>query len=324
MHAAVGQIRLVSSAVPVDDALAGDALSASQKERLALVSQIMEFGEKELGLKETSNYRTIYMGSDQPPLYTLAAAPKDRLALVTWWFPVVGRVPYLGFFDLEKARKEKHRLAEKDLDVVLGRADAYSTLGWFRDPLTLNLIHGSEPDLVETILHEMTHTTLYVRGQGAFNEGLAQIVGKRGAVQFLEKTRGPSHPLTLEAMAAVEDERLFASFLDSLFKALDHLYCSSLSLEEKLAGREEIFLRCLEDFEILKGRLKTQRFLHFGRAPLNNAYLMAFGLYHRNYPLFEDVLERRQGSIPKMLGFFQDLAGKDGDLLAAAAKWLQQ
>ena len=324
MHAAVGQIRLVTSAVPIEDALAGDGLSPSQKERVALVSTIKEFGEKELGLKETANYGTIYLGSDRPPLYTVIAAPKDRLALVTWWFPVVGRVPYLGFFDLEKARAEEKRLLEKDLDVVIGRAEAYSTLGWFRDPLTLNLIHGAEPDLVETILHEMTHTTLYIKGQGAFNEGLAQIVGKRGAVEFLKKTRGPSHPLTLEAKAAVEDERLFSAFIDSLLEELDQLYRASLSLEEKLSAREAIFLRGLEDFEILKGRLKTQSFAHFGRAPLNNAYLLAFGLYHRHYPLFEAVLERQEGCIRETIRFFQDLSETEGDLLAAARRRLHE
>jgi predicted aminopeptidase len=324
LHAAVGQIRVLSSAVPIDDALAGSTLSPSQKERLALVSQIKEFGENELALKETSNYETIYLGSDQPPLYTLAAAPKDSLTLVTWWFPVVGRMPYLGFFHPDKARQEKQRLLEKGFDVVIGRADAYSTLGWFRDPLTLNLIQGSEIDLIETILHEMTHTTLYVKGQGAFNEGLAQIVGKRGSLQFLEKTRGPSHPLTLEAIAAIEDERLFAPFLSQVFEELDRLYRSSLSLEEKLAKREEIFLRCVEDFQALKSRLKTKRFVHFGRVPLNNAYLMAVGLYHRNYPLFEAVLERHENSIQDMLLFFRDLSGKQGDLLAAACNWLQE
>jgi predicted aminopeptidase len=324
MHAAVGQIRLVSSAVPIDDALAGSDLSASQKERLALVSKIKEFGEKELGLKQTSSYQTIYLGSDQPPLYTLAAAPKDRLTLVTWWFPVVGRMPYLGFFDLEKAREQSRRLMEKDLDVVIGRADAYSTLGWFRDPLTLNLIHGSEPDLVETIFHEMTHTTLYLKGQGALNEGLAQIIGKRGALQFLEKTRGPSHPLTLEAKANLEDERLFASFLATVFEELEQVYRSSLSLEEKLVKREALFLHTLEAFEVLKDRLKTQKFAHFGRIPLNNAYIMALSLYHRNYPLFEAVLERHGDSIREMLSFFQDLSRKEGDLLAAAGKWLRE
>ena len=318
MHAAVGEIRLLSKAVPVQQAVADGSLTPSQRERLLLVSHIKEFGEKELGLKKTSSYETIYLGSTQPPIYTIAAAPKDKLALKTWWFPVVGRMPYLGFFDLAEAQDEKQRLLQDDLDVVIGRAEAFSTLGWFSDPLTLNLIDGSEVDLAEIILHEMTHITLYVKGQGAFNEGLAQIVGKWGAFLFFEKSRGPSHPQTLEAMASIEDERLFSFFLVSVLDELQRLYDSSLPLEEKLRQREKVFMHCLEDFEGLKSRFKTQRFVHFGQAPLNNAYLMAVSLYHRSFPLFEAVLERNGHSVREMLLFFRGLSEQEGNLLEMA------
>lgn len=324
LHVAAGQMRLLSNAVPLEEAVSGSSLEPSQKERLLLVSHVKAFGEKELGLRETRSYETIYLGSDQPPIYTVAAAPKDRLTLITWWFPVVGRMPYLGFFDLQEARVEKQKLLEKSLDVVIGRADAYSTLGWFRDPLTLNLLDGSTLDLVETVLHEMTHATLFVKGQGRFNEGLAQIVGKRGALQFLEKSAGISHPLSLEAAAALEDERLFASFLASVTEALNRLYGSALSLEEKLKERERVFARCLEDFETLKASLKTERFTPFDRAPLNNAYLMSLSLYHSGYPLFEAVLERHGNSIPAMLSFFRELSKDHGDVLEKARRWLAE
>lgn len=324
MHAAVGEIRLLSSAVPVHQALADTSLTPSQRERLLLVSQIKEFGEKELGLKKTSSYETIYMGSDQPPVYTVAAAPKDRLALKTWWFPVVGRMPYLGFFDLAEAQEEKQRLLRDDLDVVIGRAEAFSTLGWFSDPLTLNLIDGSEIDLAEIIFHEMTHTTLYIKGQGEFNEGLAQIVGKWGAYLFFHKTLGPSHPQTIEAMASIEDERLFSLFLGSVLESLQRLYDSTLPLEEKLRQREKEFLRCLENFESLKSRLKTQRFVLFGQGPLNNAYLMAVSLYHRSFPLFEAVLDRQGNSVRDMLLFFRGLSEQEGNLLEMTKTWLEK
>ncbi|MFH1123262.1 MAG: aminopeptidase, partial [Pseudomonadota bacterium] len=167
-QAAAGQFRLLNNAVPVDQALQGDTLNPIQRERLSLVAKVKAFGEKELGLSKTSNYETVYLRSDQPPIYTVSASPKDRLERITWWFPIVGNMPYLGFFDLEKAKEERKGLIKRDLDVVIGTADAYSTLGWFRDPVTLNLIKGSTADLVETILHEMTHVTLYVAGQGEF------------------------------------------------------------------------------------------------------------------------------------------------------------
>jgi len=324
MHAATGEFRLLSSAVPVPQALAYPSLTPTQRERLLLVSQIKEFGEKELGLKKTSSYETICMDLNRPPIYTVAAAPKDKLTLKTWWFPVVGRMPYLGFFDIAEAQEEKQRLIQDDLDVFIGRAEAFSTLGWFSDPITLNLIDGSEVDLVEIILHEMTHATLYVKGQGEFNEGLAQIVGKWGAFLFFQKNLGPSHPRTDEAMASIEDERLFSFFLGSVLEELQRLYETALPLEEKLRQREEVFARSLEDFEGLKSGLKTQRFVRFGNAPLNNAYLMAVSLYHRSFPLFEAVLERNGHSVREMLIFFRALSEQKGSLLEKARNRLEK
>ncbi|MBN2124656.1 MAG: aminopeptidase, partial [Deltaproteobacteria bacterium] len=225
------------------------------------------------------------------------------------------KVPYLGFFDLESARKEKENLRRKGLDVTVGRAEAYSTLGWFRDPLTLNLITGSTADLVETILHEMTHSTLYVKGQSEFNEGLALFVGRVGTVLFFQEIYGPFHRLTREAEEGIRDERIFSSFLASLFHELEELYASPRSYEEKLAERERIFSCTLSSFDRIKEGLKTRRFRAFGSAGLNNAYLLAVGLYHRNFPLFERTYRRNGSSVQAMLKAFGEMGGKDRDIL---------
>jgi len=315
LHAAAGQLRLLNGSVPVEQALKEDSLTPSQKEQLSLVATIKAFGESELGLKKTANYETVYLRSNQSPIYVVSAAPKDQLRLTTWWFPVVGRMPYLGFFDLDRAKAEKKKLVEKDLDVLIGRAEAYSTLGWFQDPVTLNLIEGSTLGLVETVLHEMTHTTLYVKDQGEFNEGLAVLVGKRGALLFMEKTYGPTHPLTVEAAKSIHDEALFSSFVASLLEELERLYNSPITYEQKLAEREEVFEGALRQFEVLKSRLKTTRFLGFDKQPMNNAYLMSIGLYHRHYRTFETVLEKNDDSIKSMLAFLKDIAKEDSNVL---------
>jgi predicted aminopeptidase len=321
-HVAAGQFRLINDSIPVEDALKRDSLGYEQKERLRLVAGIKEFGEKEFGLKKTENYETVYLESDKRPIYVVSASPKDRMARITWWFPVVGDMPYMGFFDLEKAKAEKKKLIKKDLDVILGMAEAYSTLGWFKDPVTLNLVEGSTVDLVETILHEMTHTTLYVKGQGEFNEGLAVLVGKVGAYLFLDQTFGPSHPFTVEAKGSVEDERIFCSSLRPLLNRLEHLYDSQISYQEKLARREKIFAAFLEDYRDVKGRFKTNRFTRFGSGGMNNAYLMSVGLYHRNFHLFESVLKKQGNSIRDTLAFFKGLSGEGDDILKSARAWL--
>jgi len=315
LHLAAGQARLLSGSIPVEEALKEASLSGEQRERLLLVRRIKEFGEKELGLRETENYESVYLKSRFRPIYTVSASPKDRLIRRTWWFPVVGHMPYLGFFDQASAQREVDKLLQEDLDVTMGMADAYSTLGWFKDPLTLNLLEGTTFDLVETILHEMTHTTLYVKGQGEFNEGLAVLVGKAGALLFLERTRGPEDPLSLEARGSIADERVFSLFIHSLMRTLEAVYGADSSYQEKLREREKVFRDCLEEHERLKGVFRTGHFSHFGARGLNNAYLMSVALYHRNFHLFERYLGRNGNSIRTMLSSLRDLSSGGGDLL---------
>ncbi len=321
-HVAVGQFRLINDSIPVEDALKKNSLEYEQKERLRLVARIKEFGEKNLGLKKTGNYETVYLESNKRPIYVVSASPKERLARITWWFPVAGDMPYLGFFDLDKAQAEKEELIKRDLDVILGMAEAYSTLGWFKDPVTLNLVEGSTVDLAETILHEMTHTTLYIKGRGEFNEGLAVLVGKVGAFLFLDQTFGPSHPFTVEARKSIEDERTFCSFLNPLLKSLEHLYGSQMNYQEKIVQREKIFAASMKDFSRIKGELQTDRFIRFGCKGMNNAYLMSIGLYHRHFHLFESVLKKKGNSIRDTIAFFKDLGGEGNDILESTRKWL--
>ena len=315
LHAAAGQYRLLHDSVLIEEALKSDSLESGQKELLRLVASIKEFGEKGLGLKKTRNYHTVYLKSPQSPIYTVSASPKDQLVMVTWWFPVVGNMPYLGFFDLKEADKEKNRLIAKRLDVSVGVAEAYSTLGWFKDPVTLNLLTGSTVDLTETILHEMTHTTLYVKDQGEFNEGLANLVGKVSALSFMKRSYGPSHPFTIEAKKNLEDARLFSTYLNSLFYKLEAIYDSYKSYQEKLNQREKIFKTSLKEFSRIKDRLQTERYKCFGESGLNNAYLLSVGLYNRHFHLFESLLTEKGDSVREMLVYLKKIAEEGGNLL---------
>ncbi|MDD5206455.1 MAG: aminopeptidase, partial [Desulfobacterales bacterium] len=249
------------------------------------------------------------------PLYTVSSSPKDRLARVTWWFPVVGEMPYIGFFDVESANERKEKLLKQDLDVIISKANAYSTLGWFNDPVTLNLLDAGDVELAQIILHEMTHTTLYVKGQGEFNEGIAMLVGLAGAARFFEQKYGPAHALAIEARQAVEEERGFSLFLDSILKRLEELYGSPLGYEEKLARREATFSAALEEFNILKKDLRMQRYSRFGSSGLNNAYLMSLALYHRHFSLFEAMLAR-EGSVRSMLATLRHISEEEGNMLS--------
>ena len=323
-HAAVGQFQLLNGSIPVQKALDENLLPPDQRTRLLLVAKIKEFGENELGLRKTDSYETVFLKSGRDPIYTVSASTKDRLQQKTWDFPIVGKMPYLGFFELERAKAEGKKLSEENLDVFIGAAGAYSTLGWFADPVTKNLLEGSTPALVETILHEMTHTTLYLKGQGAFNESLAVLVGKVGAFHFFEKTFGPSNPFTLQAKASLSDERIFSRFMASLMEELNSLYHSSSTYDEKMTQREQVFNQSLKKFALLKDDFKTDTFSGFGRVPLNNAYILAVGLYHSHFDLFEEALRKKRGSIKELLLFFKTASENEEDLLKQTQGWVEK
>lgn len=322
LHAAVGQFRIQSRAVPLEQAMADPSLGVEEKAALQRVGRIKAFGEQALGLSPTSNYETVYLGREPNPVYTVTAARKTRLELVTWWFPIVGRMPYLGYFDPEEAHDKKRELEQEGLDVVVWPAEAYSTLGWFQDPVHRNLLKSGPVELAETLLHEMTHATLYARGQPAFNETLASVVGKRGAAAFLEEAFGADSSEAKEARALIRDERKFSSFIDDLVRRVSAVYEGSSSDAESLARREREFARGLARFRALERELETERFKGFGAGGINNAYLLAVSLYHRHFNLFEAVIEARGGSIPKALEVFRHLSGQEGDLVEQTEAWL--
>ncbi len=314
-HVAKGQMALLGGSVSIEEALETESFTPEQRKRLLLVAQIKAFGEKDLGLKKTSNYETVYPHKEQHRIYFVAASRKDRFKMKTWWFPIVGDLPYLGFFDLEEAQEEQKRLSNEDLDVYLGRAGAYSTLGWFQDPVTVNLIDGSVPLLANTLLHEMTHATLYVNGQGAFNEGLAVLVGTMGAFRFFEKTFGTNHPFTIEARDALMDERIFSRFLNRLMSEMADVYGLQVEDEEKMVLRKRVYGANLERFDLLKREFRTEQFVHFDGMPVNNAYLLTVALYHQHFGLFEAVLNKKGGAIKKMIQYLADISPKEKDLI---------
>lgn len=320
----MGQMRMLREAVPLQEALQDEGLKPDERDRLLLVERIKRYGENRLGLDRTRNYETVHLAGRGDPLFLIAAAPKDRLEPKTWWFPVVGRMSYLGFFDRDAAERTRERLLRRQLDVTLGTAQAYSTLGWFQDPVPRNLLMGSTPELVETLLHEMTHATLYVKGQSAFNEALAVLVSKHGAAEFMAAEFGPDHRDTLLARDSLADERLFSGFLATLIDRLAEFYDSELSYDEKVQRREVLFARGQEDFARLQPEMRTARFAGFAKAEINNAYLVALGTYHGDYPLLESLLFRHHNRINELLAFLRELSSEQGNMLERIAALLER
>jgi len=251
---AMGQIRVLLNSQRIDTLLADPKVPDDVKLKLRLVREIKAFGEDELGLKPSSNYESFYDTKGQPITYIVSACRKDRFQAHLWWFPIVGDVPYKGFFNKDDAVAEAKGLEAQGYDVSLGTAAAYSTLGYFPDPVLSTMLEYPEEQLVALLLHELTHGTIYLPGGADFNEGLASFVGWQGALEFARRRYGIAsvrYDRTVRAFAAEErrDERA-----REVFRKLDELYKSSLSAAEKIERRDKIAGRKVNNAEILMQR----------------------------------------------------------------------
>lgn len=289
---------------PITTVLARPDLEPDIRRKLELVLEARAYAER-IGLKVGGSFTTLSYVDGPTMLYVLTATPRNSLEPHTWWFPIVGRVPYKGFFDRALAEAEAKALGERGLDTSIRGAAAFSTLGWFDDPLLRHQLAGDEVALVNLVLHETYHGTFYARGahSTAFNESLATFVGNRAAIDFFAARPG-GEALVTRAREAWEDERTFATFLQTLGARLRVLYAGS-DETTALAKRTEIFAAAVEEFKNLP--FHGQRFARFDDVPLNNAVLLQSLLYTRDLDVF-DAIAARLGNLRPALDAIETAA----------------
>jgi predicted aminopeptidase len=189
------EARILLARQPIAEVIARPDVDPGLKSRLELVLAVRAFAGERLGLRVGDSYRTYAEVDGRAQVWVLSGARRDKLESYTWWYPIVGRVPYRGFFSRAEAEAAGQALAAKDLDVDVRPAVAFSTLGWFADPLLSTTAAEQPVALVETVVHELFHATLWHPGAIAFNESAATFVGYRGAAAFF--CAGPSPDVEL-------------------------------------------------------------------------------------------------------------------------------
>jgi predicted aminopeptidase len=289
--------------VPVQDLLTDDRVTLQIKYKIRLVQEVKRYGEENLGLKRTKNYSNFFE-TKGPVLYVVTACEKDKLQLRTWNFPLVGEVSYRGYFTRDDALEEKDRLENRGYDTYLQTAAAYSTLGWMRDPIFSSMTQWSDAALANLILHEMTHATLYFKGETDFNEQVATFVGNRGSVDFLTESFGPQSKEVEEALDYQNDDLVFSEWIGQACDRLSTFYGKNISTEEKLRGREEIFRSLQTEFKQVNTRLKTNTYKNLEELGLNNAVLLAHQRYvHRldHFNLLYESFGKNLGKVIEVL-----------------------
>jgi predicted aminopeptidase len=296
----------LSRAVPVESLIEakynndGTEIAEVEKNRLfvALVQDIRRFAIEELGLKMSKNY-TKYVQIDQDYLAAVvSASAADSFARHEWKFPVVGAMPYKGFFNVEDARKERAKLEKKGLDVWIRGVDAFSTLGWFKDPL-YSYMQDYPPDrLADLIIHESLHATVFIKNQVQFNEELAEFVGSEGARLYMESRYGVDSQEYLSMLRSEENNRYFVVFIQELIAELqalykDPLYTSDTNREKIILEKEKIIKAAQERFDAeYESRFTSTHYRAFSTLPVNNAYLELYRLYYAEDAFIADLYRK--------------------------------
>lgn len=297
------QAELLASRVPVEEVRQEPELTAEQAAALDLVADVKSFGA-EIGLSATDNYETVAWGW-QRKIWNVSACEPLAFEPRTWWFPVVGRVPYLGFFREEDARRQAGRLEDKGLDVYVRTAGAYSTLGWFKDPILMNMLGWSTFGLADTVLHELAHATVWIPGSVGFNESFASFVGEEAAFRYLDDRYGAESEVALGARRRFEDTAVWRVLQHELYADLAALYGDdTLEEAEKLSRKQAIF-DSLHDRVDAAGFHDPPRFHRaVDNNTWNNARLIQFKTYNNKRPVFEALLARHEGDL---LAFMHDV-----------------
>jgi predicted aminopeptidase len=291
----------------IDVMLKDPNLDPQIREKLIVVGEIREFGML-LGLRETNSYKSVYDTGGHPIVYSVNACHKDRLQPVTWKFPIVGRMPYLGFFSRDDALREFKKLEDRGYDVLIRNVSAYSTLGILQDPLYTSMLRGSEEYLANTIIHEMTHETVFVKNDMDFNESLANFIGNQGAVEFLKHKYGENSEEVRLSLDYKHDVEIFTEFMANFYDRLNEFYNQPISSEEKIQGREQVFEETKTIFvQEIKPVMKTGNFNHFEKLKLNNAYVLYNRCYHKDYNIFEDLWQKQGGDLKITIEFLKSI-----------------
>lgn len=314
-----GQLDILARAQPIEDMLNGDSTppegpgqvrarpAPALKARLETVLRIREFATRELQLPDNGSYRS-FADLERPVVaWNVIATPEFSLETRKWCFPFTGCVPYRGYFAQARAERFAGNLRAEQLDVRVASVAAYSTLGWFRDPLLNTQLRHDDNELAAILFHELAHQILFVPGDAEFNESFATAVELEGLQRWLNQ-----HPDPLALQRARDNKKRHAEFVALVLAhrdRLDSLYRSGLSENAMRAGKREILAELRGAYAHWRTAWPDHgRYDAWFAQDLNNAHLATVGLYHRHVPAFQEMLRQAQYNMPAFYGAVRALS----------------
>jgi predicted aminopeptidase len=296
-RAAYEEGRILWNRKPIDHALAREDLPADVRAKLETVLAVRKFAADKLGLNVGGAYQSIAPVYQSAVVHVVMAAPRDSLKPYTWWFPIVGSVPYRGYFDQSDATAEAAALEAEGLDTMVRPAVAFSSLGFFDDPVLSNLLKLDRVELAGVLIHELFHRTYYMPSNAMFNESAADYVGGAGAVAFFAAADGESASTTLEARSILESDFKFARFLLKEQARLLDIYMADLPKAQLDRRREAAFAAIKSDYAELAPSLNGLERFDLDKQPLNNAVMVNYLIYFHDLDNFAALDRMNHGDL---------------------------
>ncbi len=302
-----GHLQLMGRSRPIPELVADPGTDEGLKQRLLLVLAIRDFASSGLSLPDNESYRR-YADLQRPAaVWALVATEEFSVSPRQWCYPFIGCAGYRGYFSREAAEKQAVALRGEDKDVAVEPVPAYSTLGWFEDPLPSTVIHWSEARLAGLIFHELAHQQLYVQDDTPFNEAFATTVERAGVERWLATRQDAGAERAWRRTEAVEGE--FAALVLDGRNRLQALYARSLPPSEKRAAKQAEFQRLQTEYARRRAAWGNNPGLDrwFGRE-LNNAHLALIATYEQWVPALQELLRREEGDMQRFFLACEELA----------------
>lgn len=287
-----GQVKIVWQAKPIEEFLNDPQFPDSLKQKLQLIQEVRQYAIDSLGLVDTENYKTLFDQKGEELMWVVQACEPFALKPKLWDFPVIGAVPYKGFFEKEKAIDERARLEKEGYDISIRNPGGWSTLGWFTDPILSGMLKRDDGDLASLIIHEMVHATIFVKNDVDFNENLASFVGDTASYYFLASKFGRSSKEFLEYLHDDQDYRKYGRHILRGTQLLDSLYQTMQTedpIEMKKEKKKSLITQIISSSDTLSLFKPRSKYAN-GRLP-NNTYFMSYHLYQGRQDNFKKELD---------------------------------
>lgn len=287
-HLLMGQADILRARTPIAEVIADEQADPELRRRLEMVQEARRFAVERLGLPDSGSYKS-YVALDRPfALWNVFVTEEFSLAAEEWCAPLYGCFAYRGFYDEARARDYAARLSRQGMDVHVAGVSAYSTLGWFRDPVLSSMMRWDDAVLVATIFHELAHEQYYLRGDTAFNESYATFVEEEGLRQWA-LSRGESLPEAVQQRRRRQED--FVALITTARERLKALYAEELDAETMRSRKADAFAQLREDYRALRDSAWDgwSGYDQWFDSYLNNAKLLPVGLYHQWVPAFESL-----------------------------------